>query len=250
MIFYFSGTGNSLDAALRMQAEGEEVVNITDCIWEKKFSFTLGEDENAGFIFPVYFGGLPSIVQVFLSKVKFNRLPVYTYAVLTCGGDACGAGNMTAATLEKNGLLLDAAWVVEMPDNYIFMYEPDTEEEKMAVLEQAGPHLEEIKEHINNRDSNDTKGSKKGRMMTSLMYPFYVHGRKTEKFWTDDQCIGCGTCVRRCPAKAMVMEDGRPKWIKDRCIHCMACVRCGAVQYGKKTQGRFRYKNPVLKQCH
>lgn len=250
MIFYFSGTGNSLDAALRLQSEEEKVINITDCIWEKKYSFTLKEEESVGFSFPVYYGGVPSIVQAFLSKVKFDRIPVYTYAVLTCGGDPVGAGNMTADTLEKNGLHLDAAWPVVMPDNYIFLYEPDTEEEKAQALIDAGPVLEEIKKHIEARDCNDTRGSRKSRVLTSLMYPLYVHGRKTKKFWTDDQCVGCATCVKRCPARAMVMENGRPKWIKERCIHCMACVRCGAVQYGKKTVGRYRYKNPVLKKCH
>lgn len=250
MIFYFTGTGNSMDAAFRMQAENETIYNITDCIWNREFNYTLEEDESVGFVFPVYFGGLPSIVSVFLSKVKFNRIPTYTYAVLTCGGDPVGAGNMTAEILEKNGLLLDAAWPVVMPDNYIFMYEPDTEEEKMAALEASRPLLDEIKKHVDNKDSNDTKGSLKKRALTSVMYPLYVHGRKTKKFWTDDSCVGCGTCAKRCPAKAITMEDGRPKWIKDQCIHCMTCVRCNAVQYGKKTVGRFRYKNPVLKSCH
>ncbi len=250
MIFYFSGTGNSLDAALRIRGEEETVYNITDCIWDKTYYFELGEGESAGFVFPVYFGGLPSIVQVFLSKVKFSRTPDYAYAVLTCGGDPVGAGNMTAEVLKKNDITLDAVWPVVMPDNYILLYEPDTEDEKMEALEKAGPVLEEIRTHVVNQEHNDTRGSRKTRLLTSVMYPMYVHGRKTKKFWTDDQCIGCGTCVNRCPARAMTMEDGHPKWIKDRCIHCMACIRCGAVQYGKKTAGRYRYKNPVLKKCH
>ncbi len=250
MIFYFSGTGNSYDAALRMHERDEVLINITDCVQNKLYEYELKADESVGFVFPVYFGGLPSIVQVFLAKVNFNRLPGYTYAILTCGGDPVGAGNMSARTLERNGLLLDAVWPVVMPDNYILLYEPDTEEDKMAALEKAGPVLEEIKKHILAKEANDVRGSRKARIMTSLMYPLYVHGRKTKKFWTDDQCIGCATCVNRCPAKAMTMEDGHPKWIKDRCIHCMSCIRCGAVQYGKKTVGRYRYKNPVLKKCH
>ncbi len=250
MIFYFSGTGNSYDAAMRMQGQEERLYNITDCIWNKQFSFVLEEEERVGFVFPVYFGGLPSIVQTFLSKVHFDRTPGYLYAVLTCGGNPYGAGNMTADTLGRNGLVLDAVWPVVMPDNYLFLYEPDTEEQKMAALEKAGPVLEEIRTHIEKKEINDPAGRRKDRAVTALMYPFYVHGRRTKKFWTDDQCIGCATCVNRCPAKAMTMENGHPKWIKDRCIHCMACIRCGAVQYGKKTVGKYRYKNPVLKKCH
>lgn len=249
MIFYFTGTGNSLDAALQLQGD-EELVNITDCIWKKNFHFALKGDEAAGFVFPVYFGGVPSIVQAFLSKISFEEPPAYIYAVITCGGDMFGAGNMTADTLLKNDLHLDAVWQVEMPDNYIFLYEPDSDEDRAKTLAASKPVLAELKEKIENRVTTDTKGSAKARLITSLMYPLYVRGRKTKKFWTDDQCVGCGTCAKRCPAKAIVMENGRPKWIKDRCIHCMTCIRCGAVQYGKKTVGRPRYKNPVLKQCH
>ena len=47
-----------------------------------------------------------------------------------------------------------------------------------------------------------------------------------------------------------VSLNGRPKWVKDRCVHCQACLRCNAVQYGKRTKGKLRYVNPVLKSCH
>ena len=88
------------------------------------------------------------------------------------------------------------------------------------------------------------------RLVTAGLYPSYVHGRKTAKFFTDERCIGCGTCAKRCPVGAITMKNGRPEWTAARCVQCMACLRCNAVQYGSRTKGKRRYVNPILKSCH
>ena len=44
--------------------------------------------------------------------------------------------------------------------------------------------------------------------------------------------------MERCPADAMVMENGRPKWVKDKCALCMACIRCGAIRYDGAAMGK------------
>ena len=36
-------------------------------------------------------------------------------------------------------------------------------------------------------------------------------------------CVGCGECMRRCPAKAIEMKDGYPQLTKQKCIHCFCC---------------------------
>ena len=249
MIFYFSGTGNSLDAAMQLQGE-EKRIDIAECMRKGDYHFSIEEGENVGFVFPVYFGGLPSIVQVFLSRISFDTAPKYLYAVLTCGGSMFGAGNMAAKALAKRGLELHAAFSVVMPDNYIFLFEPESEEAQSTKLQLAQKKLSAIRKCVEQRKHNDVSSTLLNRTVSAAMYPLYVRGRKTEKFYTDDQCIGCATCVKRCPANAMIMEGGRPKWIKEKCIHCMSCIRCGAVQYGTKTVDKKRYKNPVLNKCH
>jgi len=40
-----------------------------------------------------------------------------------------------------------------------------------------------------------------------------------------DRCILCGTCVDRCPMKALTLGDGTvPDWDADRCIGCAVCA--------------------------
>ncbi|MBQ8703626.1 MAG: 4Fe-4S binding protein [Bacteroidales bacterium] len=38
-----------------------------------------------------------------------------------------------------------------------------------------------------------------------------------------DNCIGCGSCARHCPAAAISMVDGKPAVNESRCLGCGAC---------------------------
>lgn len=44
-------------------------------------------------------------------------------------------------------------------------------------------------------------------------YPHFLRG----------VCVGCGECMRRCPAKAIELKDGFPSLTKQKCIHCFCC---------------------------
>ena len=59
MIFYFTGTGNSLYAARKLADEGEQIVSIVEALRSKVFHYTLSEGEKLGFVFPVYFYRCP-----------------------------------------------------------------------------------------------------------------------------------------------------------------------------------------------
>ncbi|MHB1413709.1 MAG: [Fe-Fe] hydrogenase large subunit C-terminal domain-containing protein [Chloroflexota bacterium] len=40
-----------------------------------------------------------------------------------------------------------------------------------------------------------------------------------------DKCRRCYSCIRNCPAKAIMVEDGQAKVIDERCVGCGNCVR-------------------------
>lgn len=141
MIFYFSGTGNSEWAAKEILSQGEQLISMADAKWSESFTYAPGEEESVGFVFPVYFYGLPDTVRSFASKVRFETKPAYVYAVITCGGSIAGAGDLLKKALAGNGTALRAVYTVKMPDNYVLMYDVTTQEQEKPILAAAKEKL-------------------------------------------------------------------------------------------------------------
>ena len=246
MIFYFSGTGNSYATAMQLQESLQgELINITDCVQNESFHFAVAADEPVGIVTPVYFDGLPSIVNDFLEHVSFEKKPSYLYGVLTFGGALFGAKRKFAQKVAGSGRKADAVFCIRMPANYAVMYEPTHEETAKKILERAEARTAQIIEKIRNREAVPCNGMALGTFVSDVMYKRYDKARNTKPFYTNDQCVSCGVCAGRCPVKAIEMIDGTPTWVKDKCVMCMSCVRCNAIQYGNKLAGRYRYRHPV-----
>ena len=94
MIFYFSATGNSKYAAERIaSAAGDRTVFLRDAVRGRSYRYDVSREERIGFVFPVYFWGLPSILRFFVEKLELTGYrDQYIYAVMTCGGSTGGAG--------------------------------------------------------------------------------------------------------------------------------------------------------------
>ncbi len=240
MIYYFSGTGNSKHAAeVIATAANDTAVNIVDAIREGINSSR--NDEITGFVFPVYFWGLPEIIKRFASmnEVK-NSLGKYVFCVITCGANTGTADKMLA---KKLGRSLDYSYSLRMPDNYVVMYDPCKKEKARKYLRHADKELESVCADIIKREKarkGSTQGGAKSAFVSLLYNPF----RKTKKFYADEKCISCGLCAKNCPDNAIEIKNGKPVWVKSKCQHCTACINCcpkASIQYGKGTETRRRY---------
>ena len=40
-----------------------------------------------------------------------------------------------------------------------------------------------------------------------------------------DKCVGCTSCIKRCPTKAIRVQNKKAKILSERCIDCAECVR-------------------------
>lgn len=253
MVFYFSGTGNSFSVAQKIAGKlNDKLVSVSDCLNKGELTFTLTDNESVGFIFPVYFYGVPSIVLDFIAKLDLkNYRNNYAYAAGTCGGKSGDMHAMLRRKLAGHGIRLNAVYDVFMPDNYILMFNLLTPAEKVTgILDAAETRIAEIVENIHSRKSIPIKSSIKRWFMTTFSYPVYKYGRSTRPFHVTADCNGCGLCARRCPCLMIEMQDKIPHWKKGKCTQCLACLhRCPhrAIEYGKKTQNRGRYVNPEAK---
>lgn len=73
MIFYFTGTGNSLAAAQTIaRATDDLLVDIGAAYKYKDFDFTPRARRQLGFVFPVYNYTTPPIIDAFLKRARFR----------------------------------------------------------------------------------------------------------------------------------------------------------------------------------
>jgi len=162
MIFYFSATGNSKYVARRIsETIGENMVSMEDCIRNRRFMFDIPAGERIGFVFPVYFYGLPRLVEDFVSRMQiFTKERNYTYVALTMGGSSGTASKNLERRLSRAGLSLDASFGVIMPDTWTPMFDLSDESANAKVLDKAEPEIAEICRMVSDRVCGDLNGHK------------------------------------------------------------------------------------------
>ncbi|MCQ2407375.1 MAG: EFR1 family ferrodoxin [Oscillospiraceae bacterium] len=244
MIFYFTGTGNSLAAAKQLALEGESLIDMAKARCSGQFTYTRQKNERVGFVFPVYCETLPTIVYDFVQSLKL-RGKGYTFAVVTCGGSRSSCAGLLAEELKKRGIPLHYAETVPMPNNAITVMRTCTPEHEKSQLEKGARMLKEIRKALAEKRIRPVRGG----MTARFLLPLYRKCAVTRLFFAEDSCTGCGLCAMNCPEQAIRMNDGRPVWVKSHCSHCSGCInKCPAkaIQFGKKTAGRRRYVHPDL----
>ncbi len=252
MIFYFSGTGNSLYIAKKIQEKlGGDLISIKDIYKMGKFEYNPSSDEKVGIVYPVYFYTSAPIIKDFLSKIKLNNKDS-VFLVANCGKTTGNANEILEKTLNKNNLKVDSKFSITMPDNYILLPTNTikTKTEITKMLNESDKVIEDIINKIENNavgDFNNHKGKLPG-LLSPLTSFLYESSCKTKKFnIISDDCIGCSQCANICPSEAIVMKKCKPVWIKPKCFQCLACMhRCPqhCINYGDSTKNCGRYVNP------
>lgn len=244
MILYFSGTGNSRYAALRLHAVlGGELVDIGERLRRRDF-LPLRSPIPFVLVAPTYAWGLPKVVEEWLRRTPLagdKRL----YAVLTCGGSCGGAERKLRRLAAELSLEFRGLAEIPMPENYIAMYTPPAPEEAEAQLRQAETLLEQAARRMEEgRVLPRVRHGLPGALQTGLVNPlFYRFIMSDRKFRAGEDCVGCGRCAELCPLSNISLTEGRPRW-GGSCTHCMACIcACpvSAIEYGRASVGRRRY---------
>lgn len=252
IIYYFSGTGNSLAVARSLSTAigGCDIVPVATAIASP--GAIVPGAARVGIVNPVYFTGLPSLVAEFAARLNLSEVR-HVFAVETMGGSGGASALHQLDTIlqkspGKRGL--DAGFSVRMPGNYLLMYNPPEGKKQEGMLEDAERSVQEIAGMVKGETRMKISSSLLFSLLHRLMYPRFLAGvhEADRKFSVDDRCTSCGTCVEVCPVGNIRLEEGRPTWLH-RCEQCLACIQLcptEAIQAGRKTEGRIRYRHPAI----
>lgn len=245
MIFCFSGTGNSRYIAKRIAEEiGDEIVDLNEKIKKDDHS-PVSVNGDAIVVTPTYAWRIPRIVSWWLSKTELSGAERIWF-VMDCGGEIGNAAKYNRLLAEKKNLVYMGTAQIVMPENYIAMFDAPDDGEAAKIVKAAKPYIDDVILHVKSGEAFAApRNNLYDRFMSGPVNPiFYRFFVKADAFRVNGGCVGCGLCAKKCPLNNVRLKDGKPVW-GNECTHCMACIcYCPkeAVEYGKKSVGKPRYR--------
>ncbi|MEG0275791.1 MAG: EFR1 family ferrodoxin [Coprobacillus sp.] len=216
MLFYFTGTGNSLYVARQFE---QEPISIAQVMKQDAMEF---EDETIGVVWPIYAGEPPHMILEFLKKASFKT--DYFYMILTYGKDATDAPECIYAKAQEFGVHIDYIHTIYMVDNYLPSFDMN---EQKAMTKTTEEDIQQALNDIKNRKKGipeADQAAKDFHAKAAQIFaekPFLING---EQITVTEKCIGCGICAKVCPVGNFSIEDKKAKRKSETCEFCLACA--------------------------
>lgn len=250
MVFFFSGTGNSEWVAKELAKQLQLPTVRVHCRAESHPD--VAQSRYILFVFPVHSWGPALPMLDFIDRLQWQNYhgqPIY--AVCTCGDD-CGRTDKIVQRHLKN-FTLQATFSVTMPNSYLLLpgFDVDPIAVEQAKLQQAPQRVAQIVEAIRQQKAApELYHAGSLAALKSCVYPlFRRYTKRKTAYYATEACTKCERCAKLCPtANIQVSREEGPQW-GNHCVQCLACIhQCPmrAIEYGKITLKKGRYKHPSL----
>lgn len=267
LFLYFSGTGNTdyvahylaRHSALTMDGLRLEI-ELRPMEWQPASAVT--DFDLLSFGFPVYAGDSPNLIQAYLAQLPAGE-GRGAFVFCTKGAYAAGAVRLNLQRLAMRGYAPLAGQSILMPGTDGLSMVSKGSWMARKALEKDYNHLDEA-DRLAERMASVMSEMRDGRPVETLRMSLPAQPKPTlpDRLWaylyklaedytrnrlrTDEQCANCGLCARICPVDNVEMRDGSPHF-SDRCVLCLRCLHAcpqEAIQIGKITVGKFRWRGP------
>ena len=244
MVFYFTGTGNSLYVAGQIE---DNPISIPQVIHNENLDFSA---DSIGIVAPVYGHEVPPMVRDFMKKATFHT--DYFYMILTYGNRHGGAAELAKQLCIDCGMDAQYINILWMVDNWLPAFDMD---EQRAVDKKVDEQIAAIRADIAARKAMiapvtdaDRAAHREYLSRISQMPPdVFQHFIKV-----GDACVGCGICEKVCPSGSIRVIDGKAVHTPGNCQTCLACVHAcpqkaiGLAVPEKNPNARYRNEHITL----
>ncbi len=251
VIYYYSGTGNSLSVARQVvgQLGHTDLISIYNLRDDAKVP---EEYDRVGICTPTCFIQPPRIVKEICEKMEILRSRKVFIIATAGGGDGFVRIDLKNILQPKTDHPVQT-FFVRMPPNHIVGFDPFPEEAANDLLnhakEAATKIAEEIKSDAPPEEIEVPDREKLTETSRSFNSSLGVDRESTEGgFYTSDACTKCGTCVKLCKNGNITLTEEGVVWGHD-CQQCMACIQwCPeeAICHPNVLKERKHYRNPDI----
>lgn len=246
IIFYFSGTGNSLRTAQVIAKEigGARLISMRN----DPAGVSAAAAEMIGFVCPVYEWDVPKTVKEFAAQLTINS-QAYTFMVATYIAIHGRCFETINTALHQKGTYLHYGKALRCVASQCTAYEPFPPARMMVPLAERKA-IKIGKEIAGRRLRKYPAMSPVSKWLyPKMMTPFLNVQHEYDKgFYASDACIGCEVCRRVCPCSNITFLDKRPVW-NHACEGCSAYVAycpTKAVQF-KTPEAYIRLNNIITR---
>lgn len=221
VIYYFTGTGNSLRAARVIAGElgGAELIAMGG---DSEDVSAVGADV-VGFVCPVYEWDVPKPVEAFVRRLAVNP-GAYFFMVATYIAIHGRCFETVDAALREKGARLRYGRALRCVASQCVAYEPFPPARLMVPLSERKSRAIGREIAAGKERKYPTMSPVSRFLHPRMIGPFLAVQREYDKgFFTSGACTGCGVCRRVCPCGNITFSGGRLVW-NHACEGCNACV--------------------------
>jgi ferredoxin len=174
---------------------------------------------------------MPDIMYRYLRKLQPDRARAAAIAVFgmfkvehPANGDDGYAAARAANILHSKGYDVIFTGAVGYPQSITIGLNPPVQEDREAIRARSDKIVKEMADQIIGGTRSYRRTGIQNKVFAGFGLLFRTIGRRSlgKLYVADDACVGCGKCVRVCPAGAISLVGKVPRWN----LSCEACQRC------------------------